>query len=70
VAVRDEPHRDSSKSPASKAHDYQLMESMISKRRTYSDALSILTAEQRARAYKRFNAPGHKAPAPGQGSRS
>lgn len=63
LAVRDEPHRYTSMTPGSKALQHQLMEPMISKRRAYNDAMSILTPEQRESAMKRFNAPGYKAPA-------
>jgi len=63
VAVRDEPHRYTPMTPGSKAHQHLMMEPMISKRRAYNDALSILTPDQQDRAYKRFNAPGYKPPA-------
>lgn len=63
LAVRDEPHRYTRKGPPGKAHQHQMMEPMISKRRAYNDALSYLTAEQQELAFKRFNAPGYKAPA-------
>ena len=63
LAVRDERHRYTSRTPAGKAHRYQMMEPMISKRRAYNDAMSYLTPEQRESAMKRFNAPGYKAPA-------
>ncbi len=63
VAVRDEAHRYTSRTPPSKAHNYSMMEPMISKRRAYNDALSILTPDQRERAYKRFNGPAYKPPA-------
>ena len=62
VAVRDERHRWAPTS-GNKAHQ---MEPMISKRRAYNDALSILTPDQQERAYKRFNAPGYKPPGLGK----
>lgn len=63
IAVRDEPHRYTRRGPPGKTHQNQLMEPMISKRRAYNDALSYLTAEQQELAFKRFSAPGYKAPA-------
>ncbi len=62
LLVRDEPHRYSRMGPPSKAHQRQMMEPMISKRRAYNDAMSFLTPEQRESAMKRFHAPGYKAP--------
>jgi hypothetical protein len=63
IAVRDEPHRYTRMGPPGKAHQHQMMEPMISKRRAYNDAMSRLTPEQRETAMKRFNAPAYKAPA-------
>lgn len=63
LVVRDEPHRYSRMGPPGKAHQRQVMEPMISKRRAYNDAMSYLTAEQQELALKRFNAPAYKAPA-------
>ena len=63
LVVRDEPHRYSRMGPPGKAHQHQMMEPMISKRRAYNDAMSYLTAEQQELALKRFNAPAYKAPA-------
>lgn len=63
LAVRDEPHRYTRRTPPGKAHQHQMMEPMISKRRAYNDAMSYLTAEQQELALKRFNAPAYKAPA-------
>ena len=66
IVVRDEPHRYTRMSPPGKAHQHQMMEPMISKRRAYNDAMSFLTPEQRESAMKRFNAPAYKAPAVAQ----
>ncbi len=63
VAVRDEAHRYAAMAPGSKAHQHQIMEPMISRRRAYNDALSILTPDQGEGAYRRFNTPGYKLPA-------
>ena len=63
VAVRDEPHRYTRRTPPGKAHAHLMMEPMISKRRAYNDAMSFLEPEQQESAMKRFNAPGYKAPA-------
>jgi hypothetical protein len=60
VAVRDEPHRYTSKGAPGKAHRHSMMEPMISKRRAYNDARSYLTPAQQETAYKLFNAPGYK----------
>jgi hypothetical protein len=60
VAVRDEPHRYTSKGAPGKAHRHSMMEPMISKRRAYNDARSYLTRAQQETAYKLFNAPGYK----------
>lgn len=62
LIVRDEPHRYSRMGAPGKAHQRQMMEPMISKRRAYNDAMSFLTPEQRENAMKRFNGPAYKAP--------
>ena len=62
AAVRDEPHSYTPMTPG-KGQQHLMMEPMISKRRAYNDALSILTPDQQERAYKQFNAPGYKRPA-------
>lgn len=62
AAVRDEPHSYTPMTPG-KGQQHLMMEPMISKRRAYNDALSILTPDQQERAYKQFNAPGYKPPA-------
>ncbi|MEP7327024.1 MAG: hypothetical protein ABI836_13820 [Gemmatimonadota bacterium] len=68
VAVRDEQHRYTPMSPGTKAPQHQMMEPMISRRRAYNDALSILTPAQGEGAYRRFNTPGYKPPALPEGS--
>ena len=61
VAVRSEPHRYSS-GPSLKAHQNVRMLPMLSKRQAYTDALTILTPEQRARLEVRFNDPAYQLP--------
>jgi hypothetical protein len=60
-AVRTEPHRYET-APSLKAHRNVRMKPMISKQRAYTDALAILTADQRTRAAARFGDPEYRLP--------
>ena len=60
-AVRTEPHRYET-APSLKAHRNVRMKPMISKQRAYTDALAILTADQRTRAAARFGDPSYQLP--------
>ena len=61
VAVRDEPHRYTTRGAPGKAHRTTVMAPMISKQRAYNEALYLLTPEQRGTAVRRFSAPDYKA---------
>ena len=65
LAVRDEPHRYTAQAHGPKGPRHLMMEPMISKRRAYNDALSVLTPEQQKRAGKLFRAPGYRPVVPG-----
>lgn len=61
LAVRDEVHR-YERAPSNKAHQNMRMKPMTSGRRAYTDALAVLTPEQRARAAERFNDAAYRLP--------
>jgi len=60
IAIRDEPHRYTARTHGAKGPRHLMMEPMISKRRAYNDALSVLTPDQRELAGKRFRTAGYK----------
>ena len=62
IAVRDERHRYTVQAHGPKGPRHLMMEPMISKRRAYNDALSILSPDQQQRAQKTFRADGYKPP--------
>ena len=62
IAVRDEPHRYTEQAHGPKGPRHLMMEPMISKRRAYNDAMSVLTPDQQERAGKTFRAAGYKPP--------
>lgn len=62
LAIRNEPHRYVAGAVPGKAQENFRMRPMVSRQQAYTDALAILTPDQRARAAARFAAADYRLP--------